>query len=61
VVLGIQEHQVINPALESFFAKHMAKGMQAETSEVQSNHISLVPHPREVVKLIEESARSTMI
>jgi hypothetical protein len=61
VVLGIcSKDQVINPALERCFAKRKAKRMHAKSSQAQSSHVSRVSHPSEIVKLIEEAARSTM-
>jgi pimeloyl-ACP methyl ester carboxylesterase len=46
--------QTINPDLERFYAKRM----NAHTSEVQSSHVSLVSHPVEVTKVIEDAAAS---
>lgn len=50
-----QEDQMINPDQERFYAKRM----KATTSEVKASHVSLVSHPVEVTKLIEEAARTT--
>jgi hypothetical protein len=35
----------------------MAKRMGARTIEIQSSHLSLISHPREVADLIWEAAR----
>ncbi|HWZ57942.1 MAG TPA: alpha/beta hydrolase [Gemmatimonadaceae bacterium] len=47
-----QEDRAINPDQERFYAKRM----NAKTIEVKSSHVSLVSHPVEVTKLIEEAA-----
>ncbi len=46
---------MINPDQERFYAKRM----KATTIEVKSSHVSLVSHPTEVTKLIEDAARTT--
>jgi pimeloyl-ACP methyl ester carboxylesterase len=47
-----QDDRAINPDQERFYAKRM----NAKTIEVKSSHVSLVSHPVEVTKLIEEAA-----
>jgi len=49
-----QEDQMINPDQERFYAKRM----KATTIEVKSSHASLVSHPVETTKLIEDAARA---
>ena len=44
--------RTINPDLERF----MAKRMGARTVEVESSHLSLISHPREIASLILEAA-----
>jgi hypothetical protein len=46
------EDRTINPDLERF----MAKRMGARTIEINSSHLSLISHPREVTDLILEAA-----
>jgi pimeloyl-ACP methyl ester carboxylesterase len=50
-----QEDQMINPDQERFYANRM----KATTVEVKSSHCSLVSHPAEVTKLIEDAAAAT--
>jgi hypothetical protein len=45
---------MINPDQERYYAKRM----KATTSEVKSSHVSLVTHPVEVTKLIEDAAQA---
>lgn len=44
--------KIIHPALERF----MAKRMHAKTTELESSHVSLISHAKEVVAVIEEAA-----
>lgn len=46
------EDRTINPDLERF----MAKRMGAKTIEVKASHLSLISHPREIARLIQEAA-----
>ena len=49
------QDQAINPGLERFYAKRMG----AKTTEINSSHVSLISHPGEVAKVIEEASRGT--
>jgi pimeloyl-ACP methyl ester carboxylesterase len=49
-----QDDQMINPDQERDYAKRM----KATTNEVKSSHVSLVTHPVEVTKLIQDAARA---
>jgi pimeloyl-ACP methyl ester carboxylesterase len=51
------EDRVINPDLERFYAKRM----NAHTTEVKSSHVIYISHPAEVLRVIEEAAKSTAI
>jgi pimeloyl-ACP methyl ester carboxylesterase len=51
--LVAQEDQAIPPDAERLFAKRMG----ATVVEVNSNHLAMVSHPDEVVKLIESAAQ----
>jgi pimeloyl-ACP methyl ester carboxylesterase len=46
------EDRTINPDLERF----MAKRMGAKTIEVKASHLSLITHPHEIARLIQEAA-----
>ena len=46
------EDRTINPDLERF----MAKRMGAKTIEVKASHLSLISHPDEIARLIQEAA-----
>jgi pimeloyl-ACP methyl ester carboxylesterase len=46
------EDRTINPDLERF----MAKRMGAKTVEVKASHLSLISHPDEIARLIQEAA-----
>jgi pimeloyl-ACP methyl ester carboxylesterase len=46
------EDRTINPDLERF----MAKRMGAKTIEVKSSHLSMISHPDEIARLIQEAA-----
>ena len=46
------EDRTINPDLERF----MAKRMGAKTIEVKSSHVSMISHPDQITKLIQEAA-----
>lgn len=46
------EDRTINPDLERF----MAKRMNAKTIELQSSHLSLISHPKEIANLILEGS-----
>ncbi|MEO8301819.1 MAG: alpha/beta hydrolase [Rhizomicrobium sp.] len=46
------EDRTINPDLERF----MAKRMGAKTIEVKASHLSLISHPGEITRLIQEAA-----
>jgi pimeloyl-ACP methyl ester carboxylesterase len=46
------EDRTINPDLERF----MAKRMGANTIEVKASHLSLISHPDEIARLIQEAA-----
>ena len=48
------EDRTINPDLERFMAKRMAK-----TIEVKASHVSLISHPDEITALILEAAQQT--
>lgn len=50
--LVTQSDRAINPELQRF----MAKRMGAKTTEVNSSHVPLISHPREVAKLIATAA-----
>ena len=52
--LVAKEDQAIKPELQQF----MAKRIGAKISEIESSHVAYISHPDEVVKLIEEAARS---
>jgi pimeloyl-ACP methyl ester carboxylesterase len=49
-----QDDQMINPEQERFYAKRM----NARTVEVKSSHASLVSHPAEVARSIEDAAQA---
>jgi len=51
------EDQAINPELERFYAKRIG----ATTTEIKSSHVSLVSHPKEVVKVIEAAATASRV
>jgi pimeloyl-ACP methyl ester carboxylesterase len=46
--------QAIPPAAERLFAKRMG----ATTVEVPTNHVAMVSHPEDVLKLIETAAQA---
>ena len=45
--------RMINPALE----RSMAKAIDAKTSEVAASHVSMVSHPEEVARVIEQAEK----
>jgi hypothetical protein len=44
-----------NPDAERFYAKRMG----AKTTEIGASHLSVLSHPKEVVKVIEDAARAS--
>jgi pimeloyl-ACP methyl ester carboxylesterase len=50
-----QDDHAIHPDQERFYAKRM----NATTREVKASHVSLVSHPTEVAKLIEDAVHAT--
>jgi pimeloyl-ACP methyl ester carboxylesterase len=51
-----QDDKAINPDQERFYAKRM----KATTREVKSSHVSMVSHPADVAKLIEDAVHGTI-
>ncbi len=51
------DDQVIPPDVERLFAKRMG----ATTVEVPTNHVAMVSHPQDVVKLIETAAEAVLV
>jgi len=49
------QDQAENPEVQRFYAKRMG----AKTTEIEASHLSILSHPREVAKVIEEAARTT--
>jgi pimeloyl-ACP methyl ester carboxylesterase len=49
--------QTIPPAAERLFAKRMG----ATTVEISSNHVAMVSHPDDVLKLIETAAQAVLV
>ena len=49
--------QTIPPAAERLFAKRMG----ATTVEIASNHVAMVSHPDDVLKLIETAAQAVLV
>ena len=50
-----QDDKAINPDLERFYAKRM----NATVTEIKSSHQSLISHPKEVARVIEQAAKVT--
>jgi pimeloyl-ACP methyl ester carboxylesterase len=50
-----RQDRAISPDLERFFAKRMG----AHTEEVNASHVAFISRPNEVVRMIEDAARST--
>lgn len=46
--------KAIHPDLERF----MAKRMNAKTTEIEASHVVMISHPKEILQIIEEAARS---
>lgn len=46
--------KTVHPDLERF----MAKRMKAKTIEIESSHVMMISHPKEVLRVIEEAANS---
>ena len=48
------QDQAENPEVQRFYAKRMG----AKTTEIEASHLSILSHPREVAKVIEEASRA---